>query len=58
MDTTRCVFFHIRAHLETAAEMLSKVRTVQQEAGEEFAFEDQVSKTNQHTALSGNDLLS
>ncbi|CAM9389606.1 unnamed protein product [Ectocarpus sp. 12 AP-2014] len=31
-----------RAHLNTAAEMLSKIRTAQEDMGEEFAFEDQV----------------
>lgn len=31
-----------RAHLSTAAEMLSKIRTAQEEMGEEFLFEDQV----------------
>eukprot|EP00752_Nemacystus_decipiens_P004915 g4474.t1 len=31
-----------RAHLNTAAEMLSKIRAAQEEMGEEFAFADQV----------------
>ncbi|CAM9978209.1 unnamed protein product [Laminaria digitata] len=31
-----------RAHLDTAAEMLSKIRIAQEQMGEEFAFEDQV----------------
>lgn len=34
--------FNYRAHLNTAGEMLSKIRTAQEEIGEEFAFEDQV----------------
>ena len=37
-----CKFHEYRAHLTTAAEMLSKIRTVQEEMGEEFVFEDQV----------------
>eukprot|EP00903_Cladosiphon_okamuranus_P020008 g18379.t1 len=31
-----------RAHLNTAAEMLSKIRTAQEDIGEEFSFSDQV----------------
>lgn len=31
-----------RVHLNTAAEMLAKIRTAQKEAGEDFAFEEQV----------------
>lgn len=34
--------FHVRVHLDTAADMLSKIRIAQEQMGEEFAFEDQV----------------
>lgn len=36
-----CFLFN-RCHLNTASEMLEKIRTAQKEAGEEFAFEEQV----------------
>ncbi|CAM9493145.1 unnamed protein product, partial [Ectocarpus sp. 12 AP-2014] len=32
-----CFCFERRAHLNTAAEMLSKIRTAQEDMGEEFA---------------------
>ncbi|CAM9905613.1 unnamed protein product [Pylaiella littoralis] len=45
-----------RAHLNTAAEMLSKIRTAQEEMGEKFLFQDQVELVEEQltaTALLG-----